>query len=157
MSRRAQIQMSDDEIRDFLGSNKTIMVNSIGPDGYPHPMPMWFVRDEDGTIRMTTFRVSQKVKNIQRDPRVSLLAESGLEYAELKGVVIYGECEVVDDIDVVIDTLLRAAGNSVPPDDAEALEGMKKVMSKTASKRVCLRIKPKRVVSWDHSKLGGVY
>jgi PPOX class probable F420-dependent enzyme len=157
MSRRDQIRMSDDEIRDFLESHKTIMINSLGPDGYPHPMPMWFVRDDDGTIRMTTFRASQKVKNIQRDPRVSLLAESGTEYAQLKGVVIYGDCEVVDDIDVVIDTLLRAAGNSVPPDDPEGLEAMRKVMAKTASKRVCLRIKPKKIVSWDHAKLGGVY
>jgi nitroimidazol reductase NimA-like FMN-containing flavoprotein (pyridoxamine 5'-phosphate oxidase superfamily) len=149
--------MSDDEIREFLDSSKTIMINSLGPDGYPHPMPMWFVRDEDGTIRMTTFRVSQKVKNVLRDPRVSLLAESGLEYEELKGVVIYGDCEVIDDIDVVIDTLLRAAGDSVPPEDQEALDGMKKVMEKTASKRVCLRIKPKKIVSWNHAKLGGVY
>jgi len=157
MSRRDQIRMSDDEIRDFLDASKTIMINSLGPDGYPHPMPMWFVRDDDGTIRMTTFRASQKVKNVTRDPRVSLLAESGREYAELKGVVIYGECEVVDDIDVVIDTLLRAAGDSAPPDDPEALEAMKKVMAKTASKRVCLRIKPRKVVSWDHAKLGGAY
>ena len=90
MSRRGLIQMSDDEVRAFLNASKTIILNSIGPGGYPHPMPMWFGLDPDGSVRMTTFRASQKVKNLKRDPRVSLLAESGEEYAELMGVVLYG-------------------------------------------------------------------
>ena len=76
-SRRDLIRMSEEEVRDFLRTNKTITINSIGPGGYPHPMPMWFGVDDDGTVRMTTFRKSQKVLNIQRDPRVSLLVEAG--------------------------------------------------------------------------------
>ncbi len=119
-------------------------------------MPMWFTVDNDGTIRMTTFRKSQKVKNIQRDPRVSLLAESGVEYAQLKGVVIYGRAEIVDDIEVVKDTMVRITAREAG-DDPAALEGMKSVITGTAEKRVCLLIRPERIVSWDHRKLGGSY
>ncbi len=157
MSRRDLIRMSDDEIRAFLGAQKTITICSNGPGGFPHPMPMWFALEDDFTVRMTTFRKSQKVLNVRRDPRVSLMAESGLEYSELKGVVIYGEAEIVEDLDTIVDTLQRAAGGEAPPDDPKAREAMTNVMRKTAEKRVCLRIKPQRIVSWDHAKLGGTY
>jgi len=157
MSRRGLIQMSDDEVRAYLNASKTIILTSNGPGGYPHPMPMWFGIDQDGTIRMTTFRASQKVSNLKRDPRVSLLVESGEEYSELMGVVFYGKAEVIDDIDAVTKTLISASTRGQPPLTPEAREGMAKVMAKTASKRVCILLKPERVVSWDHRKLGGTY
>ena len=78
-SRRELIQMSEAERSAFLRSHKTMTIVSNGPGGYPHPMPMWFALDADGGVRMTTFRKSQKVMNLRRDPRVSLLVESGAE------------------------------------------------------------------------------
>ena len=155
MSRRDLIRMSDDEVRSFLAGSKTISVVSLGSDGFPHPMPMWFVFDGDGTIRMTTYKASQKVKNIRRDPRVSLLIESGKTYSELKGVVIYSNAEIIDDLDSVIDTLLAAAGTR--PEDPAQLEALRESVKKRASKRVVIRVKPERIVSWDHSKLSGGY
>ncbi len=157
MSRRDQIRMNDDEIRDLLRENKTIIISSIGQDGFPHPMPMWFSVDEAMVISMTTFRKSQKILNLQRDPRVSLLVESGLEYQELKGVVIYGRAELSEDLDQIIAALLAAAGQEAPADDADAQKAMREVMQKTASKRTVIRVKPERVISWNHAKLGGVY
>jgi nitroimidazol reductase NimA-like FMN-containing flavoprotein (pyridoxamine 5'-phosphate oxidase superfamily) len=109
MSRRDQIQMSEDEVRRFIDSRKTITIVSNGPGGYPHPMPMWFARDPDDSIRMATYRTSQKILNIKRDPRVSLLCETGVEYQELRGVVLYGKAELVDDFELACDTLLRLA------------------------------------------------
>lgn len=157
MSRRDQIRMSDDEVRDLLRENKTIIISSIGQDGFPHPMPMWFSVDEAMVISMTTFRKSQKILNLQRDPRVSLLVESGLEYQELKGVVIYGRAELSEDLDEIIAALLAAAGQEAPADNADAQKAMREVMQKTASKRTVIRVKPERVISWNHAKLGGVY
>ena len=156
MSRRDQIRLSDEEIRDFLANQKTLIVCSNGPQGFPHPMPMWFSVDDDGAIRMTTFRKSQKVKNIQRNPRVTVIAEDGTEYSKLRGVVFYGKCEIVDDIEVVKDTMVRITAQEAG-DDPAALEGMKSVITSTAEKRVCLLIRPERIVSWDHRKLGGTY
>jgi len=157
MSRRGLIQMSEDEVRAFLNASKTIILTSIGPGGYPHPMPMWFGLDPDGSVRMTTFRASQKVKNLKRDPRVSLLAESGEEYAELMGVVLYGRAQVIDDLDAVTQTLVSVTTRGQPALDPAAREGMKKVVARTAAKRVCILVSPERVVSWDHRKLGGTY
>ena len=155
-SRRELIQMSEDEQRAFLAEQKTVSIVSNGANGYPHPMPMWFTADPDGTVRMTTFRKSQKVMNVKRDPKVTLLVEDGEEYAELRGLVIYGLCEVVDDLRAVQDTIVDITGGEAA-ESSEAREGMYKVIEKTASKRVLLRIKPEKVVSWDHRKLGGVY
>jgi PPOX class probable F420-dependent enzyme len=156
MSRRDQIRLSDEEIRDFLADRKTIIICSNGRGGFPHPMPMWFALDDDGTVRMTTFRKSQKVKNVQRDPRVTLLVEDGTEYSELRGVAFYGKCEIVDELEAVKDTMVRITAREAG-DDPAALEGMKDVITATAKKRVLLLIRPERIVSWDHRKLGGSY
>ena len=155
-SRRDLIRMSDDELQSFLRSNKTIIINSNGPGGYPHPMPMWFAVDDDGTVRMTTFRKSQKVHNIERDPKVSLLVESGEEYNQLRGVVIYGHARVVDELAVVTQTLLAIGGIGNLADPA-ARKGAEAAVAKTAAKRVAILIRPEKIVSWDHSKLGGTY
>jgi nitroimidazol reductase NimA-like FMN-containing flavoprotein (pyridoxamine 5'-phosphate oxidase superfamily) len=158
MSRRDQIQMTPDEVRRFIDSRKTITIVSNGVGGFPHPMPMWFARDPDDSIRMATYRTSQKIKNIQRDPRVTLLCETGVEYAELRGVVIYGQAELVDDFTLAVDTLLRAGGRGEGlPKDPAASKQIQDAMRKNAEKRYVIRVKPERVVSWDHAKLGGTY
>jgi len=155
-SRRDLIQMSDAELREYLRTSRTMTIVSIGPGGYPHPMPMWFAVDDDGTVRMTTFRKSQKVLNLQRDPRVSLLVESGGgDYSQLRGVVIYGKARVVDDFEEVMKTLRRVSG--VDLEDPEARKGADAVMGKTAAKRIAILIRPEKIVSWDHRKLGGGY
>lgn len=150
MSRRDQIGLTEDEVRKYLEESKTIILVSQGPGGFPHPMPMWFAVDDDGSICMATYRSSQKIKNIQRDPRVSLLVESGDHYAELKGVVIYGRAEIIDDFDRVTDVLLAVAR-------AENNESTRQGVAKTAAKRYLIRVKPERTVSWDHAKLGDLY
>jgi PPOX class probable F420-dependent enzyme len=155
-SRRDLIRMGEEETREFLRTSKTIIINSNGPGGYPHPMPMWFAVDDDGTVRMTTFRKSQKVLNIRRDPRVSLLVESGEEYNQLRGVVIYGKAEVVDDPEVVKATLRKISGIGTIS-DPKALAGAETVIANTAAKRVAILIRPEKTVSWDHRKLGGTY
>jgi PPOX class probable F420-dependent enzyme len=155
--RRDLIRMTDAEIRDFLRTQKTIILNSIGPDGVPHPMPMWFVADDDLVVSLATFRGTQKIKNLQRDPRVSLLVESGREYAELKGVVIYGTAELSDDTDAIIATLEAASQKETTPLAADARRAAREGMKKTAPKRLLIRVTPHRIISWDHSKLGGDY
>jgi hypothetical protein len=158
MSRRDQIQMTPDEVRRFIDSKKTMTIVSNGVGGFPHPMPMWFARDPDDSIRMATYRTSQKIKNIQRDPRVTLLCESGVEYAELKGVVMYGSAELIDDFTLAVDTLLRAGGRGEGlPKDPAAAKQIQEAMRKNAEKRFVIRVKPQKIVSWDHAKLGGTY
>jgi PPOX class probable F420-dependent enzyme len=156
MSRRGQIQMSPGEIQKFVRESKTAILVSNGPHGFPHPMPMWFGCDDDLTIAMTTYSKSQKVLNLRRDPRCAVLFESGEVYQELRGVVLYGKAEIVDDVERVIDALL-SANRLHAGDDPEQARAIRDGMRKNASKRVLIRVRPDRIASWDHSKLGGVY
>lgn len=155
-SRRNSIELSAAEIGEFLANAKTLIIVSNGNDGYPHPMPMWFYVDSAGCLYVTTFAKSQKVLNFKRDPRASLLVESGTEYAKLKGVVIYARAEIVDDLDTAIDTLVKinTRGTTVDAAQRQALIG---AVSKTAAKRSVIKFHPLRYVSWDHAKLGGRY
>lgn len=155
-SRRELIALSREEIDAFLAEQKTVILVSNGKDGYPHPMPMWFYADATGAIHCTTFRKSQKVLNLQRDPRATLLVESGESYAELKSVLIYATAEIVDDRDAVVDTLVRINSRGRTLTDAER-QALSDAVSATAEKRVLLKFPPERYVSWDHGKLGGRY
>jgi len=153
MSRRDEIRMSNEEVRDFLARSRTIILNSIGRDGAPHPMPMFYAVEDDGAIVMTTYTKSQKIQNLRRDPRVSLLVEDGTTYAELRGVVFYGSAELIADTGEVMRMLAAvAAHQGEPVDESEsALAGRRRM----AEKRTGIRVKPNRVVSWDHRKLVG--
>ena len=155
-SRRNSIELTDAEIRELLDGSKTLIIVSNGKDGYPHPMPMWFYVDDAGCLYVTTFSKSQKVLNWKRDPRASLLVETGTEYAKLKGLVIYARAEVIEDLDTAIDTLvaINTRGTTVDASQRQALIG---AVSKTAAKRAVIKFHPERYVSWDHAKLGGRY
>jgi PPOX class probable F420-dependent enzyme len=158
MSRRDQIRMTEDELAAYLKKSQTMIICSINKDGTPHPMPMWYGVEPDGSIVMTTFTKSQKIRNIERDPRVSLLVESGgAVYGNLKGVVLYGRAELIRDTERVVDILTRVSTKTLDDPDDKTREGVRNAVRGTAPKRTGIRIRPERIVSWDHSKLGGVY
>lgn len=158
MSRRDQIHMTDDEIGDYLKKSRTMILVSNGKGGFPHPMPMWYCVDDANRVYMTTFRKSQKIRNLRRDPRVSLLVESGDAYPELKSVLIYTEVELLDDLEATRDILFKISvhrgdlGENAQA-DAQVQEGMRR----TAAKRIGMKFTPDRIISWDHSKLAGIY
>ena len=156
-SRREQIQLTDDEIADYLAEQKTVIIVSNGNDGYPHPMPMWFCVDESGCLYCTTFSKAQKVRNLRRDPKASLLVESGEEYAELKSVLIYATAQVIDEFDEVRDALVNITSKMRDDLAAGGIEQLRHAVSRTAEKRVLLKFTPKHYVSWDHAKLDGRY
>ena len=154
MSRRSEIQLSPDEQRELVESERIVVVSTIGLRGWPHSMPLWYVpRDRD--LWIYTYAKSQKVRNLERDPRATLLVETGHEYRELRGVEIEAEAEIHRDLDTVFDlakelTARYAGGAQVDEEQAEALRTQ-------ARKRVAIRFEPKRVATWDHGKLGGGY
>jgi PPOX class probable F420-dependent enzyme len=158
MSRRDQIRMTDDELKTFLAKSQTMTIVSINKDGTPHPMPMWFGVEPDGSVVMSTFTKSQKILNIARDPRVSLLVEAGGGvYEKLKGVVIYGKAELIRDVEQVVDILTRVSTKTLDNPDDKTRDGIRNAVRGTAPKRTGIRIRREKIVSWDHSKLGGVY
>jgi PPOX class probable F420-dependent enzyme len=148
-SRRDQIRMTDDEVVAFLAEHKVVTVATIGPNGRPHLMPLWYVPDGT-TLTGWTYAKSQKTKNLERDPRATLQVEDGIEYAELRGVMM--ECDVELDRDA------KPYGMELFRRYAGALDHeIEPLVESQAGKRVGLRFTPTRIVSWDHSKLGGTY
>src|SRR5262245_29874461 len=155
MNRRAQIALTPQEQREYLAQSHTIILVSNGRHGFPLPVPMWYLVEPDGAVAMTTFRKSQKSLDLRRDPRCTLLVESGRTYPELKGLIIRGRAELDDDTEHVLD-VLEAVQRKYNP--GIALEGLRDALRGQASKRCVIRVRPERVSSWDHAKLGaGVY
>jgi hypothetical protein len=166
MSRREQIKMSQDELASFLFEERTVTCATIGPRGWPHLMPLWYVlRDPaDGVgprIWAWTYAVSQKVRNLERTARATLQVEAGEQYQELRGAML--ECDVIVHRDV---ETVGALGHEIfrryasvrgepPVDELPAEVGA--MVDKQAAKRVALEFLERRRATWDHRKLAGVY
>ncbi len=153
--RRAEIQLEPDEQRELIESERVVVVSTLGRDGWPHSMPLWYVPRE-GEIWIYTYAKSQKVRNLERDPRATLLIETGHEYGELRGVEIEAVAEIHHDPDTVYELALeltaRYSGNAAAVDEAAA-----DALRAQARKRVAVRFEPRRVATWDHRKLAGAY
>ena len=151
-SRRQQIEMTDQEVHDFVAAKLVMQCATNGPRGLPHLVPLWFVSEAADLISWT-FAKSQKAKNLERDPRATIGLEEGVEYQELRGVTL--ECDVELDHDservgeVGLQLFARYAGDLGPE--------IRQMVAAQAQKRVALRFVASRVISWDHRKLGGTY
>lgn len=155
-SRRDQITMTDAELHDFVRREKTLIIVTEGPRGYPHPMPMFFYTDDEGRFLVSTYGRSQKVKNVERNPKSALLIETGDEYQELQSAMMEAEAEIIDDADFVLETMMNIQRQRNPEKvdfSEKEIEGLKKA----GSKRVIIRFTPVKTMSWDHRKLGGTY
>jgi len=153
MHRRKEIGLTPEEQRQFLDQSHTVILSTIDRRGYPHSVAMWYVVDPDGTVLMTTFAKSQKAVNLRRDPRCSLLVESGRRYEDLKGLLIRGRATLEPDTERVLDLLERVHEKY----NRGPAAGLRDAMRHQAAKRVLIRVRPERVSSWDHRKLGGAY
>lgn len=153
-SRREMIAMTPEEISAYLRSQPRMILATIGPDGLPHPMPMNFGLDAMDRVYLTTFRKSQKVKNLERDPRATLLVESGDSYANFKSVLAYADAEILGDALSFRDTMRHLHWSVASEVRSEAIAGQ---ITDTFAKRVIIRFTPFKYVSWDHAKLGGTY
>jgi len=153
-SRRDQIKLTPEEVASFLADQRVMNVASNGSDGWPHVTALWFVmRGTDPWI--WTYRKSQKVRNLERDDRATTLVESGTEYAELRGVMLRTRAHIEHDPERILDFAeeLFAKYQGTNP----GTEGMRDALRAQAAKRVAIRFEVVDTVSWDHSKLGGVY
>jgi len=154
MSRRDQIKMTDAEMWELLDGPHVLQTASINNDGTPHLVAMYYAV-MDGRIAFWTYGKSQKVLNLQRDPRLSVMVEDGDNYGELRGVSITGPAELSDDPEVV-----QAVGEALYPRYFGELNDMaREGVVASGRKRVAVFIRPSesRVASWDHRKLGGTY
>jgi PPOX class probable F420-dependent enzyme len=157
VSRREQIKMSAAEVAAFLDEERTVICATIGQDGFPHLMPLWYVmRDED--LWSWTFAKSQKVRNLERDPRATLQVEAGAEYPQLRGVMLKCDVTVHRDTERVAELGAELFRRYGPGESAELDEDTHAMVLAQAPKRVALQFSARSRASWDHRKLGtGVY
>ena len=156
-SRRDLIRMTDDELRAFLAERKIVSVATLGPNGRPHLVPLWYVVD-GVELRGWTYAKSQKAKNLERDPRATIQIEAGVDYAELRGVMCECDVEIERDPDKVAEYGIALFERYAPGgDDGELAPAVRDMVLQQAQKRIGLRFVPTRTVSWDHRKLGGTY
>jgi PPOX class probable F420-dependent enzyme len=148
--------MTEDEAARFLDEQRVINVSTLGADGWPHITALWYVM-RDGEPWIYTYRKSQKVRNLERDDRVTLLVEDGEQYQELKGVMLKARADIRDDFDTVAqlaeDVFVKYQGHnsdSIDEPTRQALRGQ-------VPKRVAVRFTVEHAISWDHAKLGGTY
>ncbi|WP_121251124.1 pyridoxamine 5'-phosphate oxidase family protein [Nocardioides ferulae] len=150
---RDAVKMSEGEISAFLDENLKVQVASVGKDGAPHLSTLFYVVD-DGNLVFWTYARSQKIRNLERDPRVSALVEDGIDYFELRGVSITGRAEIVRDYDRILELGSRVAVRMVGASSMDELGELgRTTVEKQATKRVAVIIRPEHVASWDHRKM----
>lgn len=148
MAERPNIRLTADEQTAFLRANRKCALATLDQHGFPHVVAMNFIV-RDGTYYMTSYGKAQKVLNIRRNPKVGVMVETGGAYAELKGVMVRGDCELIEAPDAVAEVFAWMAESRGEPRPQGA--------SRSAPKRVVLKITPRKTTTWDHSKLGGRY
>jgi PPOX class probable F420-dependent enzyme len=155
--RRDAIAMSEGELVTFLQTERTVVCATNGPRGWPHLMPLWYVV-RDGELWAWTYAKSQKIRNLERDPRATLQVQAGESYDQLRGVMIEAETTIHREPETVaalgVELMLRYA----PPEalsEESARAGIEAGVARQAPKRVGLQFTAMRTASFDHRKLAG--
>jgi PPOX class probable F420-dependent enzyme len=149
VNQRSVVAMSQEECDSLIVNSRVMTLASIGPDGHPHLVAMWYGL-VDGSICFETKAKSQKIANFRRDPRVTCLIEDGDVYEELRGVSLEGRAEVIDDPAFLWQVGVSVFERYMGPYTEES----KPLVEFMLNKRVAIRINVERTRSWDHRKLG---
>ena len=142
---KKDFQLNSLEIASLIQASRILNLSTINKNGLPHLVPMWFITDENGLINFTSYHKSQKIVNLIRDKRVVVMVESGNNYEELKGITIEGVV-IIDNNESLILKTISAITNKY---------GVNRTISdnnKILTKRVNVKIIPKKIISWDLSK-----
>ncbi|MCU1393307.1 MAG: putative pyridoxal 5-phosphate synthase [Ilumatobacteraceae bacterium] len=148
-NQRSQITMSDEEVATYIEQSRIATMGTIGPDGRPHLVAMWYGLI-DGAIWFETKGRSQKAKNLGRDDRITCMIEDGDTYDTLRGVSIEGRGVIVDDPEALWKVGVSVWERYTGP----YTEEMRPFVEVMLNKRVAVRVDVERVRTWDHKKLG---
>ncbi len=153
-STRERIRMDGQERVAFLAEPHKMSLATINADGTPHLVTMYYAMQGVGeAARMVfwTYATSQKAVNLDRDPRCSVLVETGDGYENLRGVSITGTVTRIEDQDAVLEIGQAVYGRYV---DFDVTTGpMLDFLRQQATKRSAYALEPTTVATWDHRKL----
>jgi PPOX class probable F420-dependent enzyme len=146
---RGKIVMTPEEITGFIERSRTATLATLSAAGTPHLVAMWYAV-LDGEVWFETKAKSQKAVNLRRNPNVTVLVEDGESYTTLRGVAIEGRGEIVDDPD----SLLRVGISVWERYTGPYSDEMRPFVDQLMNNRIAVRVRPDRLRSWDHRKLG---
>lgn len=147
---RSRVRMDEDKIWDFISSQNVVQLATLDRDGAPHMTTVWFVVMDERIVFQTNYK-SQKVRNIERDGRVSLLFGEGVRHHEQQGVMIKGQARVIRDREQVLEIIYRTYVNRMGGLPRTALRA---AASHMVEKHVAVVVKPLSFLTWDHTRLG---
>jgi len=147
---RAAVRMSEAEVEAFLQGSMKVQVATINPDGSPHLTTLFYVLHE-GRIAFWTYASSQKIKNLERDDRITCLVEDGTDYFELRGVSISGHAKLVTAEDEIREIGTKVATRMV--DGADLGDLGRDMVERQVRKRYAVLVEPAKVATWDHRKM----
>jgi nitroimidazol reductase NimA-like FMN-containing flavoprotein (pyridoxamine 5'-phosphate oxidase superfamily) len=153
LKQRDQVAMSAAETQQMLAGQRKVQLATNGHDGFPHLVTMYYVL-MDGLITFWTYRSSQKARNLERDPRISCLVETGEQYFDLRGVLVQGTARRIEDPAAIAEIGRRITAVLADPvaaaGDPDAIAAY---VEHAARKRYGYAVEPSRVITWDHAKL----
>ena len=148
-NQRSQIEMTDEEVDCFLDQSRTCTMATVGPGGRPHLVAMWYAW-LDGQVWLESKAKAQKIVNLRRDDRLSVMVEAGNTYDTLRGVSLEGRGVIVEDPDEI-----WPVGVSVwERYNGPYTEEFRPFVEAMLRKRVAVRLEVERTRTWDHRKLG---
>jgi PPOX class probable F420-dependent enzyme len=151
---RQDISMPADVAIRFIEEGRNLQVATLSRSGQPHLTTVWYVV-EGGRITFHSFTKSQRSVNLRRDPRITVLVETGGEYSDLRGVMVQGSAELDQDPDrstrMFQALSSKYQGLEIDDETAAAMWGPRAV------KDTVVTVVPQRIITWDHRRLGGSY
>lgn len=135
--------LQPEELAPFLSLPLIARLGTMNQDGTIHLTPIYFHYDA-GEIILGTQVASRRVRNIKRNPKVTLLVDDPTP--PYKAALIYGTAAL--DYDDVVQKRITIFEKYTSPEQARAnAEGLCKKWPS-----VIIRIKPDQIVSFDYSK-----
>ena len=136
--------LTKEEAYQFLDSRPGwIILTTVGRDGFPHSVPIGYFRLGD-QIYVGGRAGTQRTKNVERNPHVSLLIESGRTMQEIKGLMIQGNADVITEPQELLPLMREAARHRGTPEEQLPAEPRPGV--------AYIRVRPHRFISWDYSR-----
>jgi PPOX class probable F420-dependent enzyme len=149
VNQRGLIKMTPEEVDAFLHERRPLTMCTLNHDGSIHAVAMWYGFLE-GCVAIESKAKAQKIQNLRRDPKMTVMAEAGETYEELRGVELVGRGEIVDDPD----RMWELGTNLFERYHGTYTEELRPFVETMLHKRVVVKLEVERTVTWDHRKLG---
>jgi PPOX class probable F420-dependent enzyme len=137
--------LSQEELVAFLNEAPLARLSSLNPDGTIHIASVYFKYD-DGDILIGTQVISHKIRNIKKNPNVTVLIDN--QQAPFRGVLIYGVATL--EYEDVIAKRASIFSRYMSAEDAQ--NSATNLANQFES--VVVRIQPQKVISYDYTKAG---